>query len=156
VILMHSRGEISTMQREIRFRDLLAEVRDELAAAVARAEAAGVARDRIVVDPGIGFGKTAEQNLALVGSLAHLGELGLPILLGASRKSFLGAVTGAPPAERLPGSLAAVARGADGGAAIVRVHDVAETAAFLAVLAAIDTQAAQAALSTRSLEASAP
>jgi dihydropteroate synthase len=145
VVLMHSRGEISTMQREIRFGDLLAEVKGELAAAVARAEAAGIARDRIVIDPGIGFGKTAEQNLALVGSLPHLAELGLPILLGASRKSFLGAVDGAPPGERLPGSLAAAARGADGGAAIVRVHDVAETAAFLAVLGAIDRESRRAA-----------
>lgn len=141
VVLMHSRGDLGTMQRDIRFEDVVAEVRDELAEAVARAEAAGVPRDRIVVDPGIGFGKTAEQNLAL---LARLGELagpvglGLPVLVGASRKSFLGAVTGDPPERRLPGSLAAAARAAAGGAALLRVHDVAETVAFLAVSSAID------------------
>lgn len=137
VVLMHSRGAIRSMQREIRFDDLLAEVRDELGEAVERALGAGIARDRIVVDPGIGFGKTAEQNLALTGSLPRLAVLGLPILLGASRKSFLGALTGRPPAERLPESLAAVAHGALGGAAIVRVHDVDETVRFLAAWDAI-------------------
>lgn len=144
-VLMHSRGEIATMQREVQFRDVLSEVRSELAAAVERAVAAGIPRERIVVDPGIGFGKTAEQNLALVGALPHLGELGLPILVGASRKSFLGAVTGAPPTGRLPESLAAAGRAAAGGAAIVRVHDVAETVAFLAAAQAIG-RAAEAAL----------
>jgi dihydropteroate synthase len=141
VILMHSRGELSTMQREIRFADVVAEVRDELGEAVARAEAAGVARDRIVVDPGIGFGKTAAQNLALLARLSELtgsAGLGLPVLVGASRKSFLGAVSGDPPERRLPGSLAAAARAAAGGAALLRVHDVAETVAFLAVSSAID------------------
>lgn len=143
VVLMHSRGELGTMQRGIRFRDVVAEVRDELAEAVARAEAAGVARDRIVIDPGIGFGKTAEQNLALLGHLDALAGSpgstgsGLPVLVGASRKSFLGAVTGAPPDRRLPGSLAAAARAAAGGAAVLRVHDVAETVSFLAVWTAI-------------------
>ena len=142
VVLMHSRGALPTMQREIRFHDVLAEVRDELAAAVERAVAGGVARDRIVIDPGIGFGKTAEQNLALTGALPRLAGLGLPILLGASRKSFLGGLTGRAPAERLPESLAAVARGALGGAAIVRVHDVDETVRFLAAWNAIGAESA--------------
>lgn len=137
VILMHSRGEIASMQKGIHFEDVVAEVSAELAAVVERAVAAGVARDRIVVDPGIGFGKTAEQNLALLGSLPTLARLGLPVLVGASRKSFLGAVTGAPPDGRLAGSLAAAACAAAGGAAILRVHDVAETAGFLAVREAI-------------------
>ena len=137
VILMHSRGELATMQQGIRFRDVVAEVRSELAEAVARAEAAGIARGQIVIDPGIGFGKTAEQNLALLAGLPALAPLGLPVLVGASRKSFLGAVTGEPPAGRLAGSLAAAARSAAGGAAILRVHDVAETASFLRVWAAI-------------------
>jgi dihydropteroate synthase len=146
VVLMHSRGELATMQRGIRFRDVVAEVRSELAEAVARAEAAGIARGQIVIDPGIGFGKTAEQNLALLAGLAELtgttgsaasAPLGLPVLVGASRKSFLGAVTGEPPAGRLAGSLAAAARSAAGGAAILRVHDVAETASFLRVWTAI-------------------
>jgi dihydropteroate synthase len=146
VVLMHSRGELATMQRGIRFRDVVAEVRSELAEAVARAEAAGIARGQIVIDPGIGFGKTAEQNLALLAGLPALtgtigltasAPLGLPVLVGASRKSFLGAVTGEPPAGRLAGSLAAAARAAAGGAAILRVHDVAETASFLRVWTAI-------------------
>jgi dihydropteroate synthase len=155
VVLMHSRGELATMQRGIRFWDVVAEVRSELAQAVARAEAAGIARSQIVIDPGIGFGKTAEQNLALLGGLAELtgtiglaasagpagspgaSPLGLPVLVGASRKSFLGSITGEPPEGRLAGSLAAAARSAAGGAAILRVHDVAETASFLRVWTAI-------------------
>lgn len=137
VVLMHSRGEIATMQQEIRFADVVAEVRAELAAAVERAVAAGVARERIVIDPGLGFGKTAAQNLALLGSLAELARLGLPLLVGASRKSFLGQVTGAPPEGRLAGSLAAAGCAAAGGAAILRVHDVAETVGYLAVRSAI-------------------
>lgn len=137
VVLMHSRGEIRTMQREIRFRNVVAEVRSELAQAVDRARAAGVAREQIVVDPGLGFGKTAEQNLELLGALPELGSLGLPVLVGASRKSFLGAVTDEPPERRLPGSLAAAAWACSGGTAILRAHDTAETADFLAVWQAI-------------------
>jgi dihydropteroate synthase len=152
LVLMHSRGEIGTMQRGIHFDDVVAEVRAELAAAVARAMAAGVAREAIVVDPGLGFGKTAEQNLALLGSLPELAGLGLPVLIGASRKSFLGTVTGAPPEGRLAGSLAAAASATAGGAAILRVHDVAETAGFLAVRAAI----AEAARRLRPAEGGAP
>jgi len=132
VVLMHSRGEISSMQRGIRFTDVVGEVRAELADALARASAAGIDPERVVLDPGIGFGKTAEQNLALLGTLPALATLGRPLLVGASRKSFLAATTGEPPARRLPGSLAAAGRAADGGAAILRVHDVAETVSFLA------------------------
>jgi len=137
VVLMHSRGEISSMQRGIRFTDVVGEVCQELEQAAARAEAAGIARRRLIVDPGIGFGKTAEQNLALLGALPTLGALGLPVLVGASRKSFLAATTGDPPSRRLPGSLAAAARAAEGGAAILRVHDVAETVSFLTTWQAI-------------------
>lgn len=142
LVLMHSRGDLATMQRGIRFEDPVGEVRAELAAAVARARAAGVAEEQLVVDPGIGFGKTAAQNLLLLRRLDALAELDRPILVGASRKSFLGAVTGAPPAERLAESLAAAAWGAAGGAAVLRVHDVAATARFLAVWAAIGEAAA--------------
>ncbi|HVF58704.1 MAG TPA: dihydropteroate synthase [Thermoanaerobaculia bacterium] len=137
LVLMHSRGELATMQRGIHFADPVREVRAELAAAVARAVAAGVAEEQLLVDPGIGFGKTALQNLLLLRRLDDLAELGRPVLVGASRKSFLGTVTGAPPAERLAESLAAAAWGAAGGAAVLRVHDVAATARFLAVWAAI-------------------
>jgi dihydropteroate synthase len=136
--LMHSRGELATMQSGIRFRDLLGEVRAELAAAMARAAAAGIAPERLILDPGIGFGKTAAQNLALIRHLDAFAGLGRPLLVGASRKSFLGALAGgAPPAGRLPGSLAAAAWAAAGGAALVRVHEVAETAQFLAVWRAL-------------------
>jgi dihydropteroate synthase len=147
LVLMHSRGEIATMQRGIRFHDLLGEVRAELAAAMARAVAAGIDAAQLVLDPGIGFGKTWEQNLELIGRLDELRSLGRPLLLGASRKSFLAraaARPGAPdalPEERLGGSLAAVAWGAAQGAALVRVHDVAETAQLLAVWEAVARQA---------------
>jgi dihydropteroate synthase len=151
VVLMHSRGELATMQRDVRFDDLLGEVRAELGRAVERAVAAGIAADQIVLDPGIGFGKTWRQNLALLRHLPELATLGRPLLVGASRKSFLArAVEEArpetpapPPAGRLPGSLAAVAWAAALGAALVRVHDVAETVQFLAVWRAIAGEADQ-------------
>ncbi len=141
LVLMHSRGELATMQREIRFADVVGEVRDELAAAVARARSFGVAEEQVLVDPGIGFGKTAAQNLLLLRRLDVLAALGRPILVGASRKSFLGAVTGDPPDQRLAGSLAAAAWAAGGGAAVLRVHDVAETVKFLRVWSAIGESA---------------
>jgi dihydropteroate synthase len=143
LVLMHSRGELATMQSGIRFRDLLSEVRAELAEAMARAEACGIDPGQLILDPGIGFGKTWEQNLELIRRLDELAGLGRPLLLGASRKSFLAkaieASGGRAPApnERLAGSLAAVAWGAGRGAAMVRVHDVAETAQFLTVWEAI-------------------
>jgi dihydropteroate synthase len=157
LVLMHSRGDIATMQVGISFHRLLAEVSAELRQAAARAVAAGVAHEQLILDPGIGFGKTARQNLALLRCLPELAALGRPLLVGASRKSFLGVVeaerlaalskppsetapplpTPPPAAERLPGSLAALAWAAWGGAAIVRVHDAAESAAFLAAWQAI-------------------
>lgn len=137
VVLMHSRGETADMHRHARYGDVVAEVRDELAAALSRAEAAGIDRRQAVLDPGIGFAKTAPHNLVLLRRLADLHVLGRPLLVGASRKSFIGELTGAPPGERLAGSLAAVAWAARGGAALVRVHDVEATVQFLAVHAAI-------------------
>jgi len=141
LVLMHSRGDLSTMQREIRFEDLLGEVRDELRAAMGRAVACGCGESQLVLDPGIGFGKTWRQNLELIGRLDALADLGRPLLLGASRKSFIARASSsspeAPPGRRLGGSLAAVAWAAHQGAAIVRVHDVAETAQFLDVWCAI-------------------
>jgi dihydropteroate synthase len=130
VVLMHSRGELGAMQRDISFTDVVAEVRAELETALGRAVAAGVGRERIFIDPGIGFGKTAANNLELLARLDELGDLA-PVLVGASRKSFIGEVTGAAVGERLAGSLAAVAWAARHGVAIVRVHDVAETRQFL-------------------------
>ena len=138
VVLMHSRGELAQMQREIRFDDLLAEVVGELGSAVDRAIRAGVSRQQIFVDPGIGFGKTPRQNLLLLRNLDALDDLGCPVLVGASRKSFIGQLTGAPADDRLGGSLAAVGWAAAHHAAVVRVHDVAATRQFLDVWEAID------------------
>ncbi|MEE8278704.1 MAG: dihydropteroate synthase [Thermoanaerobaculia bacterium] len=137
IVLMHSRGELRTMQRGIRFQSLLEEVTSELEAAVDRALSAGIARHKIFIDPGIGFGKTAAQNLTILRRLDALGRLELPILVGPSRKSFIGHLTDAPPQRRLPGSLAAVAWAAHHRAAVVRVHDVAETLQFLDIWQAI-------------------
>ena len=147
LVLMHSRGELPTMQREIRFDDLLREVRAELALAAGRAVAAGVDESQIVLDPGIGFGKTWRQNLALLARLGELTQLGRPLLVGASRKSFIARAAARPglpepaPDRRLAGSLAAVAWAAALPAAIVRVHDVAETVQFLDVWYAVAGEA---------------
>lgn len=133
VVLMHARGELATMQRDIAFTDVVAEVTHELAEARARAVAAGIPADRILLDPGLGFGKTAAQSLRLLASVDHLAALGSPVVIGASRKSFLGAASGAAVEDRLPASLAAAAAAAGAGAAVLRVHDVAATRQFLAV-----------------------
>jgi dihydropteroate synthase len=136
LVLMHMQGDPRTMQADPRYGDPVAEVRGFLADRVAAARAAGVAGDRIAVDPGLGFGKRLEDNLALLAMLRDLGG-GQPLLVGASRKSFIAHLTGAPVEERLPGSLAALAAAFAGGAAVVRVHDVAASRQFLTVLAAI-------------------
>ncbi len=138
LVLMHSRGDLGSMQKDIRFHDLLGEVRGELAQAVERAKAGGIGESQLVLDPGIGFGKTAEQNLALLARLDELASLGRPLLVGASRKSFIS--RDVPPARRLGGSLAAVAWAAALPAALVRVHDVAETVQLLDVWHAIAGQ----------------
>lgn len=138
LVLGHLRGEPTTMQQGIHFTDLLGEVIAELIAVVERALRAGVANERIVVDPGVGFGKTPEQSAALVASSALLArETGCPVLIGASRKAFLGAITGRPVGERLIGSVAAAVVAVERGASIVRVHDVAATAEALRVAAAV-------------------
>jgi dihydropteroate synthase len=137
VVLMHSRGELGSMQSTIAFHDVVAEVRDELGAARRRALAAGIDARAVLLDPGLGFGKTAAQNLALLRATRELAALDAPLVVGASRKSFLGAVTGTDVDARLPGSLAAAAWAAEGGAALLRVHDVEATKQFLAVWAAI-------------------
>ena len=138
VVLMHSRGETATMREHARYDDVAGEVRAELAAALARAEAAGIDRGQTVLDPGIGFAKAGRQNLELLARLPELAALGRPLLVGASRKSFLGELTGRPPAERLAGSLAAALYAAARGAAILRVHDVADTVGALAVWAGLE------------------
>jgi dihydropteroate synthase len=133
VILMHAQGDPRTMQADPRYDDVVLDVYDALEVRVLACERAGIPRERLVVDPGIGFGKTLAHNLALLGSLSILHGLGCPILLGASRKSFIGHLTGADATQRLPGSLAAALLGVAQGVQIVRVHDVAETRQALAV-----------------------
>jgi len=127
VCLMHMQGEPATMQAEPRYADVVAEVRGFLAARVAACAAAGIQRDRICVDPGIGFGKTAGHNLALLAKLADLGVDGLPVLIGVSRKALVGIITGRAPGDRLAGSVALAALAVAYGASIVRAHDVAAT-----------------------------
>jgi len=138
-IVMHLRGEPRTMQDDPRFADVVAEVGAELQRAAARARAAGIAADAIAIDPGIGFGKMLEHNLALLGAVPQLAAIGPPVLIGTSRKSFLGRITGIEaPGERLAGSLASAVLAARDGARILRVHDVVATAEALAVQQAID------------------
>lgn len=128
VCLMHAKGDPRTMQQDPRYDDVVAEVLDWLEARVAAAIAAGIARERIVIDPGIGFGKTLDHNLTLLRWLSVFHDLGLPVLLGASRKRFIGTLTGVDtPAERLAGSLTVALQGAGQGAHVLRVHDVAQT-----------------------------
>lgn len=138
VIVMHMRGTPETMQAAAVYDDVVAEVYHELAAMVARAEAAGIGRDRIVVDPGIGFAKTGAQNLALIARLSVFHGLGVPVLLGASRKKFIGTLTGAErAADRIPGSLAVALAGVAQGAQVVRVHDAAQTRQALTLWQAV-------------------
>ncbi len=136
--VMHMQGDPLTMQHAPAYRDVVAEVRRSLAVRASALQHAGVDRARIVVDPGIGFGKTLEHNLALIARLPELLGDGLPVLIGVSRKSMIGAITGRDVDHRLPGSLAAMLASVARGARIVRVHDVAATRDALAVWTAID------------------
>jgi dihydropteroate synthase len=117
--------------------DIMADIETFFARSLAIAERAGIARDRIVLDPGIGFGKTAEQSIEAIARLGRLASFGLPLLVGASRKRFIDAVSPAPPDRRIGGSIAAHLASARNGAAILRVHDVAETVQALKVAAAL-------------------
>ena len=138
VVLMHMLGEPKTMQRDPVYVDAPLDIYDTLEARIAACEAAGIPRQRIAVDPGIGFGKTLDHNLAILRDIGVFHGLGCALLLGVSRKSFITRIAGtAAPKERLPGSLAAALAGLDRGVQIVRVHDVAETAQALAVWRAI-------------------
>lgn len=138
VCLMHMQGEPATMQVSPHYDDLVEEVRRFLADRVLACEFAGIPRQRIVVDPGFGFGKTSAHNWALLAALPRLGELGLPILVGLSRKRMIGEATGREaPADRALGSAVAAALAVERGAGLVRVHDVAATREALAVLAEV-------------------
>lgn len=139
VMLMHMQGAPQTMQADPRYDDVVAEVIAFLAERAEAAVAAGVAREKIWLDPGIGFGKSLEHNLTLLANLRELVRLGFPVLLGVSRKSFIAAIDpGVSPAHRLPGSLTAALTGAQAGVAALRVHDVAETGQALKVWRAIE------------------
>jgi len=139
VCLMHKQGSPQTMQQQPRYLDVVAEVGTFLRERVAAAEAAGIARDRIVIDPGFGFGKTLAHNLALLRELDKLNELDVPILAGLSRKSMLGAITGRAVDDRMAASVAAALLAVQKGAAIVRVHDVRETVDALNIWRAVNS-----------------
>ena len=124
VVIMHIQGTPATMQDNPTYGEVVGEVRDALARRVELAARAGIARERIAVDPGIGFGKTFDHNLALLRRLGELAGFGCPILVGTSRKGFLGRITGRPIAERQAASVASALAAAARGASIVRVHDV--------------------------------
>ncbi|RMF96800.1 MAG: dihydropteroate synthase [Gammaproteobacteria bacterium] len=138
VCLMHMQGEPRSMQRNPVYADVVREVRDFLAGRIAAATAAGLPKERLLVDPGFGFGKSLEHNLRLLAELPALQSLGCPVLVGLSRKSLLGKLLDRPVEERLAGSLALALLAAQRGAAVLRVHDVAETLDVLRVLAAVE------------------
>lgn len=140
LVLMHTRGRPSEMYDEADYGDVVAEVIRELREAMARARRAGIAAERLVVDPGLGFAKRARHSLMLLRHLSALRSLGAPILVGPSRKSFIGAVLDLPPWERLEGTAAAVALSVSEGAHIVRVHDVQEMRRVADVAAAIRSE----------------
>jgi len=133
ICLMHKKGDPATMQKDPRYQDVVAEVREFLADRLRACEARGIHKRRIVIDPGFGFGKTAEHNFTLLKELRALASLGVPVLAGWSRKATLGKLTGRPVTERLAASLAAALLAAQQGAKILRVHDVKETRDALAV-----------------------
>jgi dihydropteroate synthase len=137
VVIMHMRGTPRDMRQHARYGDVVAEVRSELAEALARAERAGVRREATILDPGLGFAKTAAHSVEVLGRLPELAGLGRPLLVGPSRKSFVGELTGAAAPDRLPGTLAAVTAAVLGGAALVRVHDVAPAVQACRVAAAL-------------------
>jgi dihydropteroate synthase len=136
VCVMHMLGEPRTMQRAPHYVDVVDDVRAFLAGRLAFAVAQGIAEERIWLDPGIGFGKTIEHNLELLRRLHELVALGRPVVVGTSRKSFLGTITGRGPLERVPATIATNVLALAAGARIFRVHDVAEAHDALAVAAA--------------------
>jgi dihydropteroate synthase len=138
LVLMHMQGEPRTMQVDPTYDDVVSEVRDALAGRIEAAVAAGVSRDRLCADPGIGFGKTTAHNLALLRDIASFRGLGVPVMVGASRKRFIGELSGVDdPAERVEGTAGAVAWCAAQGVAVVRVHDVKEMVRVVKVVDAI-------------------
>ena len=138
VCLMHKKGEPATMQADPHYDDVVSEVAEFLSARMAAAQAAGIASERIVIDPGFGFGKTAAHNLELLHNLGRIAALGAPVLAGLSRKATLGRITGRAPGERMVASVTAALLAAQRGATILRVHDVGATRDALAVWRAVE------------------
>ncbi len=149
VCLMHMAGEPRSMQAAPAYADVVAEVYRFLAERIDQCVRAGLPRERLIIDPGFGFGKKLEHNLSLLAHLAVFADLGVPILVGLSRKSMVGALTGRPPGERLAASLAAAVLALERGAVILRVHDVAETRDAVAVWDAVRTRGLQTSDTTR-------
>ncbi|MFL6215342.1 MAG: dihydropteroate synthase [Blastocatellia bacterium] len=137
LVLMHMRGEPATMQKIAPSPDIFAEIESDLNVALREAEARGVSREQVILDPGIGFGKTAEQNLALLNHLECFASFDLPLMIGVSRKRFIGSLTGRGEGERVYGTAAAVAAAILRGAHLVRVHDVREIVDVVRVTDAI-------------------
>ncbi|MBL8398967.1 MAG: dihydropteroate synthase [Candidatus Accumulibacter sp.] len=143
VCLMHMQGQPLTMQREPRYDDVVNDVLGFLTERLATAGQAGIGRDRLLIDPGFGFGKTLEHNLELFRAIEQFSRLDLPLLIGVSRKSMLGGITGRPVEQRLAASVSAALLAAQRGARILRVHDVAETRDALAIWQALDPALAE-------------
>ena len=137
IVLMHMQGTPRSMQEQPAYGDVVADVKEYLVERAAFAERRGVARENIILDPGIGFGKTVEHNLELLRRLSEIVGAGYRVLIGTSRKSFIGRLTGAPVDQRLAGSIAAAVKAVEAGAGIVRVHDVGPTKQALVVAAAL-------------------
>jgi dihydropteroate synthase len=137
VVLMHMQGTPQTMQMDPHYGDVVQEVKDFLAAQVRFAEESGIAPESIIIDPGIGFGKRIEHNLCLLNRLSELSSLGYPLLVGASRKAFIGKILDVTADERMEGSLAAAVAAVLAGTNIIRAHDVKETRRALSVADAI-------------------
>jgi dihydropteroate synthase len=137
VIIMHMLGEPRTMQKSPRYKDVMGDIKKYLRDKIEAAERSGVGPSKIMVDPGIGFGKTKDHNLEIIARLGELRTLGKPIVIGVSRKAFIGKITGRPVEDRLDGSIAAAVLAVGHGAALVRAHDVGATVRALAVAQAI-------------------
>jgi dihydropteroate synthase len=137
ICLMHMQGEPDAMQAAPQYSDVVVEVCEFLAQRIAACEAAGIARERLLIDPGFGFGKTVAHNLELLAGLDQLQKFKLPILVGLSRKSLIGKLLGRPVGERLPASLALAVLAIERGATIIRTHDVRETADAVAMVVAL-------------------
>lgn len=137
VVLMHTRGRPETMQDDLAYEDLMKEICGSLETALERAVKAGIPTERICLDPGIGFGKSMEQNLEILSRVGEIRSLGTCVMVGASRKSFIGRLTGAEVEDRMPGSLSAAVASVMSGADMIRVHDVAESVQAMSVVSGI-------------------